>query len=283
MKTLLCIVMSALMLTVTGLSSTVYAANASIKMVQETLVTLGYDPGTPDGSWGGNSRRALNAFQTDNGFKTTHSVSKGLIELFKVLSSGGTKSNAIPIADRVGNTLVLQVGAKVYYADDGRKTVVLPNGKRIDMKWRKKADDTYCEFSFSAKRETCEPEENETFNIYTLEGEHYYFQKTGNLKWRIKLAEGDLVGKLLTNAEIKEAFAGKSFTYTGRSSGSMTLRANGTVSVNDDKFGTAKGKWWVKNNQYCRSYPKWNVSGCQPIAALDDGTYTQPGYIVKPE
>ncbi len=194
MKTLSYFVVSTLMIVLLNLNSSAVAANPSVKMVQEMLVKLGYDPGEPDGAWGGNSRKALNKFQDDNGFQKTPSLSKGLINLFEILSKGAAKGNAIPLADRVGNTLVLEVGAKVHYAADGRKTVMLPNGKRIDMKWRKKDDGVYCEDSFSLKRETCEPEEDQTFNVYTHEGESYYFEKNGNLKWRMKVVEGDQIG-----------------------------------------------------------------------------------------
>ena len=50
----------------------------SVIEVQRNLVTLGYNPGTPDGRLGRNTREAIRQFQRDNGLAVDGQVSPGL-------------------------------------------------------------------------------------------------------------------------------------------------------------------------------------------------------------
>ena len=166
------------------------AGDAKVMAAQEALAKLGYDPGTPDGSWGGKSRKALNAFQKAHGLKPTRRLGKGPA-LALELAAAGAKSVPLPMADRVGNTLILDVGARVYYSPDGQKILRLPNGKVIKAKWKKKADGTYCEFVFAIKKMDCGDKFEKRFVIFKLDDKWTYFEKNGKKKWGMKLADGD--------------------------------------------------------------------------------------------
>jgi hypothetical protein len=54
------------------------ASGASIREVQEDLATLGYDPGPADGEIGPRTRRAIRAFESDNGLSVTGEISASL-------------------------------------------------------------------------------------------------------------------------------------------------------------------------------------------------------------
>ncbi len=166
------------------------AASIKVKKAQEMLAQLGYDPGKPDGAWGGKSREALNAFQVAQGFHTTRSLTKGARLALELVSRGASKT-PLPVADRVGNTLILDVGARVYYSPEGKKTVRLPNGKILSAKWRKKQDGTYCEYIFTTKKDDCVGAFEGSFVIFYHEDKWHYFEKNGKKKYGISLVEGD--------------------------------------------------------------------------------------------
>ena len=172
------------------LCAPVQAGKAEVMAAQEALAKLGYDPGTPDGAWGGKSRKALNEFQKAHGLKATRKLSKGPALALK-LAAAGAKPAPLPMADRVGNTLILDVGARVYYSPDGQKILRLPNGKTAKAKWEKKADGTYCEFIFSTKKMDCGEKFEQQFVVFKLDNKWTYFEKNGKKKWGIELADGD--------------------------------------------------------------------------------------------
>lgn len=172
------------------LCSPVQAGKAEVMAAQEALAKLGYDPGTPDGAWGGKSRKALNAFQKAHGLKATRKLSKGPA-LALELAAAGAKAAPLPMADRIGKTLILDVGARVYYSPDGQKILRLPNGKTAEAKWEKKADGTYCEYIFSSKKMDCGENFEKQFVVFHLDNKWTYFEKNGKKKWGIELADGD--------------------------------------------------------------------------------------------
>jgi peptidoglycan hydrolase-like protein with peptidoglycan-binding domain len=173
-----------------GASIPANAASTKIKKAQEILVQLGYNPGEPDGAWGGKSREALNAFQEAQGFDTTRNLTKGA-SLALELVSKGAKKTPLPVADRVGNTLVLDVGARIYYSPEGKKSVRLPNGKILSAKWRKKEDGTYCEYVFTTKKEDCVGAFEAGFVIYFHDNNWIYFEKNGKKKYGISMVKGE--------------------------------------------------------------------------------------------
>ncbi len=166
------------------------AGNAKVMAAQEALAKLGYDPGTIDGAWGGKSRQALNAFQKAHGLKPTRRLGKGPA-LALELAASGAKPAPLPMADRIGNTLILDVGARVFYSPEGDKILRLPNGKVVKAKWEKKDDGTYCEFIFSTKKMDCGESFEKQFVVFKLDDKWTYFEQNGKKKWGIKLADGD--------------------------------------------------------------------------------------------
>lgn len=174
----------------TALTAPASAANAKIKAAQEMLVKLGYDPGEPDGAWGGKSRDALNAFQKEQGFKNTRRLGKGTLLALELISNGAEKS-ALLMAEKAGNTVVLDAGFRVYYAPNGEKLLRLTNGKIIKAKWHKKDDGTYCEYVFSIKKESCGDKWAAGLITYKLDGKWTVFEKTGKKKWGMRVVEGD--------------------------------------------------------------------------------------------
>jgi peptidoglycan hydrolase-like protein with peptidoglycan-binding domain len=164
------------------------AGSAEVKRAQELLTKLGYDPGLADGAWGGKSRVALNAFQNDQGFKTTSRLRADILLALNLVSDGAEKSPLL-IAERVENTLILGNGIRIYYAPDGKKIARLKNGKRHTSKWRKKADGTFCEYLTRQKREVCDG--NSVLISYKHEEKWFYFDKKGKNIFEIKLIRGN--------------------------------------------------------------------------------------------
>ena len=175
-----------------------YSAGAQVKKAQELLLKLGYDVGEPDGAWGGKSRAALNAFQTDQGFKTTRRLPKGAVSALEIVA-GGTKAlgkSPWTMEDRVGNTLILDNGARVHYSKRGQKIVRIKTGKIFRKKWWKKSNGTYCEYVFARRKTVCGEQLNTApdYVIYAdvkKDGQFVYFDaKSGARRFSAYMVEG---------------------------------------------------------------------------------------------
>ncbi|MGI9405464.1 MAG: peptidoglycan-binding domain-containing protein [Hyphomicrobiaceae bacterium] len=130
------------------------AADEKTKTAQEALAKLGYDPGVIDGAWGASSRKALNEFQKALGFKTTKGLNAGLRDALNLAAAGAEKTEA-PRGDKIGKTLIGTDGWRVYYNPNGEKKLKTRDGKTLIKKWRKKTDGTFCEYTFSVKKNLC--------------------------------------------------------------------------------------------------------------------------------
>jgi hypothetical protein len=68
------------------------------KAIQSALLRIGFDPGTPDGQFGTNSRKAISAFQASKGWKPTGYVTPNLLKSINIKtnrpSSGKFRSGA---------------------------------------------------------------------------------------------------------------------------------------------------------------------------------------------
>ena len=61
----------------------------------------------------------------------------------------------------------------------------------------------------------------------------------------------------LTGAQIRSKLVGRTVTYSGESRGTITIRANGSATLVDQKHGRSKGRWWTRRNDWCRRWAKW--------------------------
>lgn len=63
------------------------ASRMSVREVQQGLVKLGFDPGPIDGQMGGNTRKAIKAFENQNGLPVSGKITVELSEnLLKALN-----------------------------------------------------------------------------------------------------------------------------------------------------------------------------------------------------
>ena len=80
--------------------------------------------------------------------------------------------------------------------------------------------------------------------------------------------------KWLTVAEVKQEIIGKSFSFVGKSKGTVTFNAGGTVTASTNKFGNLKGKWWFRGTRWCRIYSKWpKKTRCLRFKRIAGGKY----------
>lgn len=156
---------------------------------QQILTKLGHYKGDLDGSWGQQSREALNAFQKQAGFKTSSRLTRGFRDVLKTIDQGGTR-NYVPIEERIGNTLIVNTGERIYFNPNSTKVIQLKNGKKYKRKWRQMDNGLYCETLFN-KKEFCEGVSSSNFVIFKIKDETRWYQLNGRLKWTMKLKEGN--------------------------------------------------------------------------------------------
>lgn len=164
--------------------------SSKTKLVQQTLTDLGYDPGPVDGAWGGKTRMALNEFQVSLGFEPTHDLANATIELMHVIALGA-KKDLVPADALIGNTQVRDDGTAIHYAEDGKKTVLLANGRQAAAKWWRRDDGTFCEHVPSEKRDICEGDADQPWIGYRLGDYWIYYDKTGERKFQVAIEAGD--------------------------------------------------------------------------------------------
>ncbi len=80
----------------------------------------------------------------------------------------------------------------------------------------------------------------------------------------------------LTGSEIAKLYIGNSFEYSGKTKG-VSHYTQDRFTIVDDTYGTAKGKWWIKDDTYCRRF-NIGFSHCENVTDNGDGTYTSRGY-----
>jgi len=91
--------------------------------------------------------------------------------------------------------------------------------------------------------------------------------------------------KWMSAAQIKQEIIGKSFSFVGRSSGTVSYDPGGTVASVSKKFGKLSGKWWFKGSKWCRIYSKWpKRTRCLGFQKLANGKYrTSNGATLTPK
>jgi len=75
--------------------------------------------------------------------------------------------------------------------------------------------------------------------------------------------------KKLNSAEITKAISGKTFTYTGSSSGKLTYTST-RFKGKDTKHGGFSGTWEAKGNKYCFKN-SFGSSRCVSVKGKGDG------------
>ena len=85
--------------------------------------------------------------------------------------------------------------------------------------------------------------------------------------------------EFLTGKQLRSIMVGKTLTYSGPTSGTFSVRANGTAAVNDSKAGRISGRWWIKGRSFCRKFKRGKAK-CLRYRALGNGRYRSTnGYI----
>jgi hypothetical protein len=96
----------------------------------------------------------------------------------------------------------------------------------------------------------------------------------------------------MTHDEIKAALTGKTFTYSGPSSGTVGYSADGTSSITYTYKGKKKsktGSWWVDGDKLCTKQTRKGSKGkettqCQTLTSLGGGKIeSDSGYTLAPQ
>lgn len=61
-------------------------------------------------------------------------------------------------------------------------------------------------------------------------------------------------GRELTGAEIRTLVSGKTAQFTGPYSGTITLKEDGSASLQFASGPRFSGKWWVEDDKFCRQW-----------------------------
>lgn len=85
--------------------------------------------------------------------------------------------------------------------------------------------------------------------------------------------------KYLTGPEIGDLFTAASFEYWGKTKGTSHYTPT-TFTVKDEKLGEYSGKWWIKDNKYCRKFNN-GYKHCDKVKKEGDGIYSSRGYNFK--
>lgn len=169
-------------------TTSMLAKSTSVEKAQKILNKLGYYEGDIDGRWGKKSRKSLNTFQKKHGFNTSKRLSNGLLKALQTVDEGG-KRNFVPISERIGNTLIVNSGEKIYYDTDGTKIIKLKSGKSVKRKWRKMKNGKFCETLYN-KSEFCEGKSKSKYVIFKVGEKTHWFRLNGWREWEMTLKEG---------------------------------------------------------------------------------------------
>jgi len=85
--------------------------------------------------------------------------------------------------------------------------------------------------------------------------------------------------KYLTGPEIGDLYTGHSFEYWGKTKGTSHYTPT-TFTVEDEKLGAFTGKWWIKDNKYCRKFTN-GFRHCDKVKREGDDLYSSKGYTFK--
>ena len=80
----------------------------------------------------------------------------------------------------------------------------------------------------------------------------------------------DSAVKVLNDDEIRAAFTGKEYKYTGDSTGVQSWTADKT-EWNDNTWGPGKARWWAKDNRYCYFFEGKNHCS---VVTVENGVYS---------
>jgi hypothetical protein len=164
------------------------ASAGRIDEAQKILTKLGYYGGTIDGKWGDETRQALNAFQQKAGFNQTKTLNADFMDVLRTIDAGATR-NFAPIQERIGNTLLVASGERIYFDPDGTKIIQVKGGLRYKRSWRKMSNGLHCETLYD-RREFCEGVSKSKYVIYRLNDETRWFRLNGHREWTMQLKPG---------------------------------------------------------------------------------------------
>ena len=165
------------------------AKSQRVEEAQTILTKLGFYKGEIDGQWGSESREALNEFQKKHGFVVSRGLSIAIMEVLKTVDKGAIPGY-VPISDRIGNTVIVDTGERIFYDTDGTKLIKLKNGNTVERKWRQMENGRHCETLYN-KKEYCEGLTPSSYIIFKHEDQTYWFRRNGRRDWIMKLEEGN--------------------------------------------------------------------------------------------
>ena len=172
-----------------SVTTNMLAKSANVEKAQKILNRLGHYEGEIDGLWGKASREALNAYQKKHGFRLSKRLSSGVLKSLQIVDEGG-KRNFVAISERIGNTLIINSGEKIYYDTDGTKIIKLKSGKSVKRRWRKMDNGLFCETLYNRK-EFCEGKSKSKYVIFKLGEKTHWFRLNGWREWVMTLKEGN--------------------------------------------------------------------------------------------
>ncbi|KAB7613364.1 hypothetical protein F9L33_12235 [Amylibacter sp. SFDW26] len=85
--------------------------------------------------------------------------------------------------------------------------------------------------------------------------------------------------KYLTGPEIGDLYTSHSFEYWGKTKGTSHYTPT-TFTVEDETNGNFSGKWWIKDNKYCRKFNN-GYKHCDKVKKEGNGIYSSRGYKFK--
>lgn len=188
MRRLLKLALPVLIVASAGTAPAYALKQSQVESAQLTLATIGYYKGPVDGKWTSDSLVALNKFQEDNDFETTKDLTSGFINVLSTISDGGQRDYA-PISERIGNTMFVSSGERIYFDPDGSKIIQLKNGRSYNRSWRKLDSGAYCETLFD-RTEFCEGQSASNYVIFKLKDQLRWYKPNGKLVWTMELKEG---------------------------------------------------------------------------------------------
>ncbi len=165
------------------------ARSSRVEEAQQIMTRLGIYNGEIDGNWGKESREALNDFQKKHGFVTSKGLSSAFLEILKIVDAGAIRYY-VPIAERIGNTMIVSSGERIFYDTDGTKIIKLKNGKSVNRTWRQLENGHYCETLYNRK-EFCEGQTNSRYIIFKVNNESHWYRRNGRLEWKMSFEEGN--------------------------------------------------------------------------------------------
>ena len=89
----------------------------------------------------------------------------------------------------------------------------------------------------------------------------------------------------LSKDELQTILVGKTFNYSGETTGITKVSMDGTFAIiGDSRYGDLTGRWWFSDSNWCRSYDLGGFEVCSQYEAFGDGKIkSTSGYILENE